>query len=330
MSINEHIEKVFGQNNYNEKRESYNQEIFQKKSIKINNPKTDKKLSIRKNINFNNINNENISTLSNKSNQGLKLIPFVEQNNDNSFYSKFMKKIKEEEENNKNNHNKNNLNSKTIQKKKNNIKPSFLKKEKSEANFHSKNYLDKKKDISSFFKRDNSILSIELKGNQTPNNRMKLNFNKNFNLDYNEKKSCKTLFKKENEIGHVRTQNLFSSVNNYLNNNNKLSLNQKQLNKNKNIGFNIEDEVIQDAIQLEIINNFKEFKVLKIETKVTCDQIIKNVDFSNVKKLNLQFKNKNSNNNDIKNTNVNNNDETKYKVPNNVLTQKKNSIFCCF
>ena len=88
MSINEHIEKVFGQNNYNEKRESYNQEIFQKKSIKINNPKTDKKLKIKKNINFNNINNENISTLSNKCNQGLKLIYLVEQNNDNSFYSK--------------------------------------------------------------------------------------------------------------------------------------------------------------------------------------------------------------------------------------------------
>ncbi len=330
MSINEHIEKIFGQNNYNEKREIYSPENFQKKVIKNTISKTDKKLSNRKIINFNNNNNnENISTLSNKSNQALKLIPFVDQNTDNSFYSKFMKKIKEEEnDNNNNNHIKNSMNSKTVQKKK--IKPGYLKKEKSESNFHSKNCLDKKKDIGSFFKRNNSIESNESKGIKTPNNKMKLNFNKNFNTDYNEKKSCKTLLKKDNEIGHVRTQNLFSSVN-HLNYNKKLNLNQNQINKSKNIGFNIENEVIQNAIQLEIINNLKNFKVLKIETKVTSDQIIKNVDFSNVKKLNINLKNGTSNNNDIKITdNVNNNDETKYQVPNNVLTQKKNPIFCCF
>ena len=160
---------------------------------------------------------------------------------------------------------------------------------------------------------------------------MKLNFNKKFNMDYNEKKSSKTLYKKDNEIGHVRTQNLFPSSINHLNNNNKFILNQQKLNKNKNFCFNKENEIIQNAIQLEIINNLKYFKVLKIESKITYVQIIKNVDFSNVKKLNLHFKNDNSNSNNAKIIgNFNNNNETKYHVPNNVLTQKKNPIFCCF
>lgn len=328
MSINEQIEKVFGQNNYNEKREIYNVENFQKKISKNNISKTEKKLSNRKNIIFNNyVNNENKSTLSNKSSQDLKIIPFTEQNNDNSFYSKFMKILKDEDEKN-NNHNINNPHSKTVQKKKYNIKPGYLKKKKSEAIFHSNKFLDKNICV---FERNISNLSNDSKGNQTPNYRMKLNFNKKFNMDYNEKKSSKTLYKKDNEIGHVRTQNLFPSSINHLNNNNKFILNQQKLNKNKNFCFNKENEIIQNAIQLEIINNFKYFKVLKIESKITYVQIIKNVDFSNVKKLNLHFKNDNSNNNNAKIIgNFNNNNETKYHVPNNVLTQKKNPIFCCF
>ena len=300
MIVNEQIEKVFGQNNYEEK-------IIKKP---MNNKyKVEKKISNKKNILSNiNIKEENISVNNNNNEENIKVIPFVNKNKENDFYDELMKKIKEEEKEE----------NKLTQKKKH--KPGFLKKEKSQSNVHSKNILNEKKEITTLFQRNDSLLFKE-KGGQTPNNKSKF-INKKYNslFENYDKINSKTSFKKRNFISQVRTQNLISLVNQL----NKFN------NKNKNIIF--ENEIIQHSVNIEIINNYKKFNNLKIQSKVNYNEIIKEVDFSNVKKLNLNFKKEgNSNNSDVKITdNINNNDEVRYQVPNKLLNQKKNSVFCCF
>jgi hypothetical protein len=300
MIVNEQIEKVFGQNNYEEK-------IIKKP---MNNKyKVEKKISNKKNILSNiNIKEENISVNNNNNEENIKVIPFVNKNKENDFYDELMKKIKEEEKEE----------NKLTQKKKH--KPGFLKKEKSQSNLNSKNILNEKKEITTLFQRNESLLFKE-KGGQTPNNKSKF-INKKYNslFENYDKINSKTSFKKRNFISQVRTQNLISLVNQL----NKFN------NKNKNIIF--ENEIIQHSVNIEIINNYKKFNNLKIQSKVNYNEIIKEVDFSNVKKLNLNFKKEgNSNNSDVKITdNINNNDEVRYQVPNKLLNQKKNSVFCCF
>ena len=300
MIVNEQIEKVFGQNNYEEK-------IIKKP---MNNKyKVEKKISNKKNILSNiNIKEENISVNNNNNEENIKVIPFVNKNKENDFYDELMKKIKEEEKEE----------NKLTQKKKH--KPGFLKKEKSQSNLNSKNILNEKKEITTLFQRNESLLFKE-KGGQTPNNKSKF-INKKYNslFENYDKINSKTSVKKGNFISQVRTQNLVSLVN--------------QLNKfnNKNKNFIFENEIIQHSVNIEIINNIKKFNNLKIQSKVNYNEIIKEVDFSNVKKLNLNFKKEgNSNNSDVKITdNINNNDEVRYQVPNKLLNQKKNSVFCCF
>ena len=300
MIVNEQIEKVFGQNNYEEK-------IIKKP---MNNKyKVEKKISNKKNILSNiNIKEENISVNNNNNEENIKVIPFVNKNKENDFYDELMKKIKEEEKEE----------NKLTQKKKH--KPCFLKKEKSQSNLNSKNILNEKKEITTLFQRNESLLFKE-KGGQTPNNKSKF-INKKYNslFENYDKINSKTSVKKGNFISQVRTQNLVSLVN--------------QLNKfnNKNKNFIFENEIIQHSVNIEIINNIKKFNNLKIQSKVNYNEIIKEVDFSNVKKLNLNFKKEgNSNNSDVKITdNINNNDEVRYQVPNKLLNQKKNSVFCCF
>lgn len=300
MIVNKQIEKVFGQNNYEEK-------IIKKP---MNNKyKVEKKISNKKNILSNiNIKEENISVNNNNNEENIKVIPFVNKNKENDFYDELMKKIKEEEKEE----------NKLTQKKKH--KPGFLKKEKSQSNLNSKNILNEKKEITTLFQRNESLLFKE-KGGQTPNNKSKF-INKKYNslFENYDKINSKTSVKKGNFISQVRTQNLVSLVN--------------QLNKfnNKNKNFIFENEIIQHSVNIEIINNIKKFNNLKIQSKVNYNEIIKEVDFSNVKKLNLNFKKEgNSNNSDVKITdNINNNDEVRYQVPNELLNQKKNSVFCCF
>ena len=127
----------------------------------------------------------------------------------------------------------------------------------------------------------------------------------------------------------METQN--NSIINNLNLNNK---NKTQfLLKNNYIGLNSENEKIEKIVQFQIINKYKKFDILQVEN-VIYGQILKNADFSNVKKLDLNYKKDNFNN---FNSNINSNSdnvinhpEINYQVPNNVLTQKKNNIFCCF
>ena len=107
-------------------------------------------------------------------------------------------------------------------------------------------------------------------------------------------------------------------------------------------GFNLEDEKVQNSIQFQILNKFRKFNELKVQTPISFDQIIKGINFSNVKKLNLNSQNdninlnniniiNNSNNvNDNKNTDNANQNEVIYPSSNNVLKTKRNSIFCCF
>ena len=268
--------------------------------------KVEKKISNKKNILSNiNIKEENISVNNNNNEENIKVIPFVNKNKENDFYDELMKKIKEEEKEE----------NKLTQKKKH--KPGFLKKEKSQSNLNSKNILNEKKEITTLFQRNESLLFKE-KGGQTPNNKSKF-INKKYNslFENYDKINSKTSVKKGNFISQVRTQNLVSLVN--------------QLNKfnNKNKNFIFENEIIQHSVNIEIINNIKKFNNLKIQSKVNYNEIIKEVDFSNVKKLNLNFKKEgNSNNSDVKITdNINNNDEVRYQVPNKLLNQTKIQFF---
>ena len=95
----------------------------------------------------------------------------------------------------------------------------------------------------------------------------------------------------------------------------------------KNMG-SINENEIQNSVQLNILNNFKNFKILEIENSISFLQIAKkDVNFSNVKKLNLNL-NKNNYNTDNKST-INVNQEFIYPSSKHTLEKKKNSILCC-
>ena len=302
MSLNQQIEKVFGNQIHEEKKQNFNQEYLQK-SLLNNYFNQEKKVSSKRNINNNY--QDDISPISYKF------------KNHNSVLFEFKKKLKDNNENDKN---WSNINLKTIKNKRSAfIKPVF-KKESSQGNLLPSNFLEGKKELET-----NKI--YKNKNSESPKNRIKLN-NKKFNSLFDDKKNSKIMIKQ------MGTEN-YSSLN-HLNLNNKLLL------KNNYIGYNTdENEKIQKIVEFEIINKYKKFDILKVQN-VIYGQIIKDVDFSNVKKLDLNYKkdnlniinnnsNSNSNNSDIKITdNVNNNHEIKYQVPNNVLSPKKNSIFCCY
>lgn len=300
--MKQQIEKVFGSQLLKEKKQNFNQEYL-KKSLLNNYLNQEKKISNKKNININY--QDDRSPLSNK----LK--------NNFSFYFDINKKIKEKEKEK----NLSNINIKTQKNKKHLFTKPGFKKERSQGNLLSKNFFDGKKELEI---NKNS----KIKNSQSPKNRTKIN-NKRYNIFFDDKKNSKII-----EIKQMETQN--NSIINNLNLNNK---NKTQfLLKNNYIGLNSENEKIEKIVQFQIINKYKKFDILQVEN-VIYGQILKNADFSNVKKLDLNYKKDNFNNfnsninsnSDIKITdNVINHPEINYQVPNNVLTQKKNNIFCCF
>jgi len=302
MSMKQQIEKVFGSQLLKEKKQNFNQEYL-KKSLLNNYLNQEKKISNKKNININY--QDDRSPISNK----LK--------NNFSFYFDINKKIKENEKEK----NLSNINIKTQKNKKHLFTKPGFKKERSQGNLLSKNFFDGKKELEI---NKNS----KIKNSQSPKNRTKIN-NKRYNIFFDDKKNSKII-----EIKQMETQN--NSIINNLNLNNK---NKTQfLLKNNYIGLNSENEKIEKIVQFQIINKYKKFDILQVEN-VIYGQILKNADFSNVKKLDLNYKKDNFNNfnsninsnSDIKITdNVINHPEINYQVPNNVLTQKKNNIFCCF
>jgi hypothetical protein len=301
MIMNQQIEKVFGNQLYDEKKQTFNQEYL-KKSFMNNYINQEKKISSKRNINY----QDDRSPISNK----LKI--------NDSFYFEFKKKFKENNENDKN---LSNINIKTTKNKKHLFTKPGFKKEISQGNLLSRNFFDGKKELEI---NKNS----KIKNSQSPKNRTKIN-NKRYNIFFDDKKNSKII-----EIKQMETQN--NSIINNLNLNNK---NKTQfLLKNNYIGLNSENEKIEKIVQFQIINKYKKFDILQVEN-VIYGQILKNADFSNVKKLDLNYKKDNFNNfnsninsnSDIKITdNVINHPEINYQVPNNVLTQKKNNIFCCF
>ena len=300
--MKQQIEKVFGSQLLKEKKQNFNQEYL-KKSLLNNYLNQEKKISNKKNININY--QDDRSPISNK----LK--------NNFSFYFDINKKIKENEKEK----NLSNINIKTQKNKKHLFTKPGFKKERSQGNLLSKNFFDGKKELEI---NKNS----KIKNSQSPKNRTKIN-NKRYNIFFDDKKNSKII-----EIKQMETQN--NSIINNLNLNNK-NKNQFLL-KNNYIGLNSENEKIEKIVQFQIINKYKKFDILQVEN-VIYGQILKNADFSNVKKLDLNYKKDNFNNfnsninsnSDIKITdNVINHPEINYQVPNNVLTQKKNNIFCCF
>ena len=300
--MKQQIEKVFGSQLLKEKKQNFNQEYL-KKSLLNNYLNQEKKISNKKNTNINY--QDDRSPISNK----LK--------NNFSFYFDINKKIKENEKEK----NLSNINIKTQKNKKHLFTKPGFKKERSQGNLLSKNFFDGKKELEI---NKNS----KIKNSQSPKNRTKIN-NKRYNIFFDDKKNSKII-----EIKQMETQN--NSIINNLNLNNK---NKTQfLLKNNYIGLNSENEKIEKIVQFQIINKYKKFDILQVEN-VIYGQILKNADFSNVKKLDLNYKKDNFNNfnsninsnSDIKITdNVINHPEINYQVPNNVLTQKKNNIFCCF
>ena len=111
------------------------------------------KSSFKKNtIHNNNINDDNKSYYSIESIEEIKKF-YLKENKDNYFYDDFMKKIKEDEKEVGVDH-------KNSNKKKQphfQVKPGFLKTKKSEANFHSKHFLEGKKEIE-MFNQNNSLI----------------------------------------------------------------------------------------------------------------------------------------------------------------------------
>ena len=318
MHINEQIDRVFGDINHNDKRQFHSPD-----SITKQNPK--KKSSFKKHTNHNiNINDDNNSYYSIESIEEINK-SYLKENEDNSFYDDFMKKIKEDEKEVGVDH-------KNSNKKKQphfQVKPGFLRKEKSQGNVHSKHFLEGKKE-SGMFNQNNSLITEQINCEED-NNLLKTNHNNKINKKYN----C---------IDSINSKN----------NRNILNINQTNLSHEKNLnqltvyskkGFNLEDEKVQNSIQFQILNKFRKFNELKVETPISFDQIIKGVNFSNVKKLNLNSQNEqiniNNNNNIIINNNNNNVNENKstdnanqhegiYPSSNNLLKTKRNSIFCCF
>ena len=259
---------------------------------------------MRKKISFQKIDNElNISRYSIENEN----INKNKNNKDNIFYEEFMKKIKEDSKeigsptrvNRKNKH---------IQ-----MKPGLIKKEKSQ-----KHIVEKKKDI---LKNNNSLMFQEGENEEmylTPKHKTKVNKKINFIEPNNMKqRNSKTLFNNN----YLQSQNLINLMND------KSAVRNTIFSK-KHLS-SINENEIQNSGQLEILNRIKKFNVLQVDNRTSFVQIQKKeVDFSNVKKLNLNL-NKNNSNTDNKST-FNVNQEFIYPTSkNNLMKKKNNSIFCC-
>lgn len=293
----QYIDKMFG-NIENERKR-----IFHSPESINNISKNEKKSSMRKKISFQKIDNElNISRYSIENEN----INKNKNNKDNIFYEEFMKKIKEDSKelvsptrvNRKNKH---------IQ-----MKPGLIKKEKSQ-----KHIVEKKKDI---LKNNNSLMFQEGENEEmylSPKHKTKVNRKINFIEAHNMKqRNSKT------SLNHnfFQSQNLINLIN-------EKSSVQNTIFSKKNMG-SINENEIQNSVQLNILNNFKKFKILEIENSISFIQTAKkDVNFSNVKKLNLNL-NKNNYNTDNKST-INVNQEFIYPSSKHTLEKKKNSILCC-
>ena len=301
MKITDHIDKVFGNINYNNKRQ------FHSPELKNSTSKNDRKSPARKKISYNNVNND--------LNKSLYSINNLNENSNSIFYDEFMKKMKEEEKE---------IDSPSrVNRKKHNaqIKPTIFKKEKSFANFHVKHFLENKKES---LKKNDTLISEEKENNEmflTPKGKTKVNKKINFNEANSIKikqRNSKTLYNNNN---FLQSQNLINLI--YEKNN----LNTNIYNHQRSLKFGIEDKTIEAPVQIEIINNYRKFKNLQVQSSISFGQITKEVNFSNVQKLNLNLK-KNNPDSDNKST-FNVNQEIIYPTSNNLIKKKRNSIFCC-
>ena len=299
MKITDQIDKVFGNINYNNKRQ------FHSPEIKYSISKNDRKSPNKKKSGYNIVNND-----LNKSIYSIKNI-----NEDNVFYDEFMKKMKEEEKE---------IDSPSrVNRKKHNaqIKPTIFKKEKSFANFHVKHFLENKKES---LKKNDSLISEEKENNEmflTPKGKTKVNKKINFNEANSIKikqRNSKTLYNNNNFLQSQNLMNLIYEKNNMNN------MNTNIYNHQKSLKF---EEKIEAPVQIEIINDYRKFKNLQVQSSISFGQITKEANFSNVQKLNLNLK-KNNPDSDNKST-INVNQEIIYPTSNNLIKKKRNSIFCC-
>ena len=309
MHINEQIDKVFGNIHHNNKRKYHSPEAISK--LSKNNLIREKKNLTKKHSHNSFHSNSKLSMYSIDNDKEKKNL-YLKNDEDSSFYVEFMKKIKKDEKEAENN-------SKIIHKKSKNyqLKPHLIKKEKSQGNLLSKHFSEGKKEIS-VLKNNHSLMNEDkfeeneesvIKFQKIKENK-KSNFNESNNIN-NHKNSKMTL----NNINYFQSQN--SNLN--YENNNQNTINSKRC-------FNLEDEKVQNSIHFEIINKFKKFNGLKVQNAMSFDQLIKDANFSNVKKLNL---NNHINNNNKSTDNVNQHEKI-YPSSNNLLKTKKNPIFCCF
>ena len=300
MKITDQIDKVFGNINYNNKRQ------FHSPEIKYSISKNDRKSPNKKKSVYNIVNND--------LNKSIYLINNI--NEDNVFYDEFMKKIKEEE--------KEIESPSRVNRKKHNvqIKPGIFKKEKSQANFHVKHFLENKKEN---LKKNNSLKFDENVNDEiylTPKGKTKVNKKINFNDTTNnikiKQRNSKTLFNNNNFLQSQNLMNLIYEKNNMNN------MNTNIYNHQKSLKF---EEKIEAPVQIEIINDYRKFKNLQVQSSISFGQITKEANFSNVQKLNLNLK-KNNPDSDNKST-INVNQEIIYPTSNNLIKKKRNSIFCC-
>ena len=299
MKITDHIDKVFGSINYTNKRQ------FHSPDIKHSSSKNDRKSPLKKKSNYNNVNDD--------LNKSIISIKNLDENN--IFYDEFMKKMKEDE--------KEIESPSRVNRKKHNcqIKSGIIKKEKSQANFHVKHFLESKKES---LKQVNTLKSEEKDNNDiflTPKGKTKVNKRINFNEANNIKikqRNSKTLYNNNN---FLQSQNLINLI--YEKNN----MNTNIYNHQRSLKFGNEEKTIEAPVQIEFINNYRTFKNLQVQSSISFGQITKEVDFSNVQKLNLNLK-KNNPDSDNKST-FNVNQEIIYPTSNNLIKKKRNSIFCC-
>ena len=288
------IDKIFGNIDHKCKR------IYHSPELINNYLRKEKKSPVRKKISYNNIDNDlNVSRYSIEN-------PKEKSNNeDNSFYAEFMKKMKEDLKE---------VGSPTRMNRKNkHIQMKPIKKEKPQ-----KFIVEKKKEIPN---KNNSLMFQEGENEEmylTPKHKTKVNKKINFIEPNNMKqRNSKTLFNNN----YLQSQNLINLMNDK-------STVQNTIFSKKHLS-SINENEIQNSGQLEILNRIKKFNVLQVDNTTSFVEIQKKeVDFSNVKKLNLNL-NKNNSNTDNKST-FNVNQEFIYPTSkNNLMKKKKNSIFCC-
>ena len=309
MHINEQIDKIFGDINHNNKRKYHSPEAILKQT-KNNILRENKKL-IKKNSHNSFHSNSNHSMYAIDNNKEKKNF-YLKNEEDSSFYVEFMKKIKEDEKELENNYKLVNRRSKHFQ-----MKPYIIKKEKSQGNIHSKHFLEGGKELAIL--KNNYSLINEDKNEENYETfkiqKIKKKKNSNFNesIIINNQKNTKVIV--NNNMNHFQSQN----TNLHYEKNNQNTINSKRC-------FNLEEEKVQKSIQFEIINKFRYFNGLKVQNALSFGQLIKDANFSNVKKLNL-----NNHENDYNKSTENiNQHEIIYPSSNNLLKIKKNPIFCCF